>query len=243
MLFRRSLCILLLTVLLAGLWGCAASPEETGYRQGQSALSSGHLAEAAGHFGALGAYRDAPQKMLDIYAEALALYEQHAYTQAAEVFRVLADHEIRDSRNYAAACGALACLENMDGSGARMALEAGDPDNQLIRSATVRADTLLFPGTCVFRPEYTARELVSGELSPQIREISADTNQKYLYAMERREADRLYQQYREYCRAAFPETFRDESENYFSFRADGALCYVSNFHSVDGGMVVLISAS
>ena len=45
-----------------------------------------------------------------------------------------------------------------------------------------------------------------------------------------------------FCKNTFPDSFRDESENYFSFRADGVLCYVSNFHSVSGGMVILISA-
>lgn len=240
--FKRTLCILLLASLLAGLYGCAVSAEETGYRQGKSALSSGHLAEAAGHFGALGAYKDAAQQMLDIYEKALALYEQEAYSQAAEIFRVLAEYEIRDARDYAAASRALACLADLDGTGARSALAEGEPGSQPIGHAAARADTLLFPGTCVFRPEYVARELVSGEISAEIRQLSQVDNHKYLYAMERREAERLYQQYREYCLTAFSETFRDESENYFSFRADGVLCFVSNFHDVDGGVVILITA-
>lgn len=241
--FRRSLCILLLAILLTGLWGCAATAEETGYRQGRSARASGRFAEAAEHFGSLGAYKDAPQQMQEIYREALALYEKEDYTQAAEVFRVLAEYEIREARDYAAASCALACLENLDGSGSRAALTEGDPDSLPLIQAAARADTLLFPGTSLFRPEYVARELVSGELSAQIRQLSQDAgNPKYLYAMERQAADRVYQQYREYCIAAFPETFRDESEDYFSFRADGILCFVSNFHSVDGGMVILISA-
>ena len=242
MTFRRSLCILLLAALLAGLWGCGLSAEEAGYRQGRSALSSGRLAEAAGFFGPLGEYKDAHRQMQTIYEEALALYETQAYIQAAEAFRVLAEYEIRDARDYAAASHALVCLNALDGSGARAALAEGDPTSQPIRDAAAQADTLLFPGTSVFRPEYAARELMSGELSARIRQEALDGNLKYLYAMDRRESERLYQQYREYCIAAFPDTFRDESGNYFSFRADGVLCYVSNFHSVDGGVVILISA-
>lgn len=240
--FRRSICILLLAALLTGLGGCGSSAEEAGYRQGHAALASGELAEAAGHFGALGDYKDASQQMLNIYEKAMALYEQGAYAQAAEVFLVLAGYDVREARDYASASSALACLDALDGPGARAALTEGDPDSQIIRQAAARADALLFPGTAVFRPEYVARELVSGELSAEVRQLSQDANLKYLYAMERQEADRLYQQYREYCSAAFSETFQDKSENYFSFRADGVLCYVSNFHDVDGGMVILITA-
>lgn len=238
---KRSICILLLAALLTGLWGCG-SAEETGYRQGRAALSSGRLAEAAGRFGSLGDYKDASQQMLTIYEKTMALYEQGAYAQAAEAFRVLAGYQVRDARDYAAASSALACLDILDGPGARAALTESDPGSQIICQAAAKADALLFPGTAVFRPEYAARELVSGELSAEIRQLSQDSGLKYLYVMDRQEADRLYQQYREFCSAAFPDTFRDESENYFSFRADGALCYVSNFHHIDGGVVIRITA-
>lgn len=239
---RRILCALLLAALLSGLWGCAVSPEETAYRQGKSALSSGRPAEAAAHFGSVKEYKDSASLLEALYRQALALYDQQSYSQAAQILWVLADFEIGSARDYAAASSALACLEALDGSGARSALAQGDAESQPLRDAARQADALLFPGTAVFRPEYVARELVSGELSAQIRQISQDSNRKYLYAMAQQEADRLYQQYREYCRSTFPEAFRDESENYFSFRADGILCYVSNFYSVDGGVVILISA-
>lgn len=241
--FRRSLAILLLTMLLSGLWGCTGSAEAQRYRQGESALASGHLAEAAGYFGALGDYKDSAQQLQTVYDRAMELYEAGAYPEAADTFRALADYDIPEAKDYAAASLALTCLENRDGSGARAALAGGDPGSQPLLQAAARADQLLFPGTPIFRPEYVARELVSGELSAQIRQTSGDAGKlEYLYAMGRQEADRLYQQYREYCRSAFPDTFRDESSNYFSFRADGILCYVSNFHSVAGGMVVLIPA-
>ncbi len=243
MAFRRFAGLALLAFLLTALWGCAASAEEAGYRQGQAAQASGRLPEAAQHFGALGAYKDAPQQLEEIYREALALYEKEDYAQAAEVFHVLAEYGVQDARDYAAASQARACLKDLDGSGARAALAQGDPNSQPIIQSTVQADTLLFPETALFRPEYVARELVSGELSFKIRQLPQDAgNTKYLYAAERQEADRIYRQYREYCIAAFPEAFQDESENYFSFRADGTLCFVSNFHSVDGGMVILICA-
>lgn len=240
--FRRSVCILLLTLLLAGMWGCANSPDAQNYRRGKSALASNRLAEAAEYFGPLGDYEDCLEQMQAIYDRALALYLAEDYAQAADAFRVLAEYKFRDSRDYAAASRALAHLADLDGVGARAALTEGDPVSQPLVDALARVDQLLFPGTAVFRPEYVARELVSGELSAQVQQIAGDANPEYLYALERQASDRIYRQYREYCMAAFSDTFRDESENYFSFRADGVLCYVSNFHSVDGGMVILFSA-
>lgn len=240
--FRRSVYILLLTLLLAGLWGCADSHEAQSYRRGTSALSDGRLAEAADFFGPLGDYPGAPQKMQEIYDKALALYAQETYAQASEVFLALAEYEFPDARDYAAACQALACLERLDGSGARAALMEGSPDSQPLTRALTQAEQMLFPGTSIVRPEYAARELASGEVAAQFRQVAEGSNPKYLYVMEERAADRVYRQYRDYCKNAFPDSFRDESENYFSFRADGILCYVSNFYSVDGGMVILISA-
>ena len=242
MLFKRFLCALLLSLLSAGLFGCAGSPQEQSYRQGRSALAAGQLAEAAGHFGALGDYKDCPQQLQAVYDQALELYRAEDHLQAAEAFRVLAEFEFLDSRDYAAACQALACLEKLDGCGARAALAEGNIQSPPLSDILARAEQMLFPGTGILRPEYAARELASGEVAAQIRQVAAGSNPKYLYAMEELAADRVYRQYRDYCKAAFPDSFRDESENYFSFRADGVLCYVSNFYSVDGGMVILISA-
>ena len=67
MLFKRFLCALLLSLLSAGLFGCAGSPQEQSYRQGRSALAAGQLAEAAGNFGALGDYKDCPQQLQAVY--------------------------------------------------------------------------------------------------------------------------------------------------------------------------------
>ena len=240
--WKRILCILQLITLLAALLGCAASPEAQSYRRGNSALDQGRLAEAAGLFGPLGDYQDSPQKLQEIFDGALSLYTGENYSQAAEIFRALAEFEFPDARDYAAASGALACLENLDGSGARAALADGDPASRSMQQAIARAELMLFPGTAVLRPEFAAPELASGELSAEIRQTAEGANPEYLYAMDRQVADRVYRQYRDYCKNTFPDSFRDESENYFSFRADGVLCYVSNFHSGSGGMVILISA-
>lgn len=238
---RKIICAALLSALLLGLWGCAFSQEARNYQLGQNALDDGRLADAAGYFGGLADYRDSAAQLQDIYARALDLYDAGAYPEAAEVFLALDRYEVGDAADYAAASLALACLDDRDGPGARAALADGDTASAPVRDALATADRLLFPGTSVFRPEYVARELVSGELAAQIREITDDPmSRRYLYAMERQEADRLYQQYREYCMAAFPQSFRDESDRYFSFLADGITCYVSNFHSVDGGVVILI---
>lgn len=240
--FKRFLCILLPSLLLAGLLGCAGSPEEQSYRQGRSALAADRLAEAAGYFGALGDYKDCPQQLQVIYDRALALYRAEDHPRAAEAFRALAEFEFLDSRDYAAACQALVCLEKLDGCGARAALAEGNTQSPPLSDILARAEQMLFPGTAILRPEYAARELASGEVAAQVRQVEEGSNPRYLYAMEERAADRVYRQYRDYCKAAFPDSFRDESENYFSFRAEGVLCYVSNFYSVDGGMVILISA-
>lgn len=242
MLFRRWICILTLAALLAAVCGCGFSPEAQSYRQGKEALSDGLLAEAARYFGSLGDYEDCREQLQVIFDRALELYRAADYAPAADAFKVLAEYEFPEARNYAAACGALSCLEKLDGSGARAALAQGNPDSRPVKQAAASAEQMLFPGTAIVRPEYAARELASGELSAEIRQTEEGANPKYLYAMEQQVSDRVYRQYRNYCREAFPDTFRDESENYFSFRADGVLCYVSNFHSVDGGMVILISA-
>lgn len=239
---RYAFCILLLAALLSGLPGCATSAEAHIYRQGTTALSSDRLVEAAASFGSLGDYKDSPQLLQDIYLRALDLYKTGTYSQAAEVFRVLAQYQVRDARDYAAASQALACLENRDGPGARAALKDGNAVSKVLSDAIARVEKMLFPGTSIFRPEYVAPELISGELSARIQDLSEDSRQEYLYVMDRQAGDRVYRQYREYCLQAFQDTFRDESENYFSFRAEGTLCYVSNFHSVDGGIVILIPA-
>lgn len=238
--FKRAVCILLLAVLLAGLWGCGITTESQSYHRGKTALASGRLAEAAELFGSLADYKDSSQKMQIIYDQALELYQRGDHSQAGAVFQVLAEYEIRDAKNYAAASQALVCLGNLDGSGARAALAKGDTGSLLLRDVLAQADQMLFPGTPIFRPEFTARELVSGEVSVRIHESSELSTQEFLYVMDRLASQRIYQQYREYCKNTFPETFRDESENYFSFRADGILCYVSNFYSVDSGLVVSI---
>lgn len=238
---RKFICTALLSALLLGLGGCAFSQEARNYQLGKHALDDGRLADAAGYFGELADYRDSSQLLQDIYARALDLYDAGAYPEAAAVFPVLAQYGVGDAEDYAAASLAFACLDDRDGPGARAALAEADTASAPVREALDAADRLLFPGTSVFRPEYVARELVSGELTAGIREISDDPmSRKYLYAMDRQEADRLYQQYREFCMAAFPQSFRDESDRYFSFQADGITCYVSNFHSVDGGVVILI---
>lgn len=242
MALRRFLCIFFAAAMLTAAFGCAAAPEDRSYQQGKSALASGRLAEAAEHFGPLGDYRDCRQQLQFIFDRALELYHSEEYTQSAAVFLALAAHEFPEARSYAAACQALACLEVLNGPGARAALAEGDAASQPITEATALADRILFPGTAIVRPEYAARELASGELSAEIKQIAPNPNPEYLYAMDRQASQRVYQQYRDYCKAAFPDSFRDESENYFSFRAEGVLCYVSNFHSVDAGMVVLISA-
>lgn len=242
MLRQRCLCILITTALLAALCGCAVTPEAQSYRRGQTALESGQLAEAAACFGSLGDYKDSPSQLQSVFDRALELYGNGAYAQAGDAFAVLAEYGIPDAGNYAAASQAMACLDALDGSGARAALAEGDGASPVLSPVLVRAEQMLFPGTAIVRPEYAARELVSGELTAKITQTAPGPNPEYLYAMDEQVADRVYRQYRDYCKEAFPDTFRDESENYFSFRADGVLCYVSNFHSVSGGMVILISA-
>ena len=238
---RRLICLFLTVALLAALWGCASGPEGQNYRQGKAALNDGRLAEAAEYFGPLAGYKDSESYLNTIYDRAMACYDAGEYREAAEAFEVLAVYEIGDAQAYAAASGALACLAARDGAGVRAHLAEADQEHPAVAAAQAEADLQLFEGTVVFRPEIVAELLASGQVETDVSDISDDPRSwEYLYTMDRRAAERVYKQYREYCRQAFADTFRDESDNYFSFQVEGATYYVSNFSSVDGGLVIRV---
>lgn len=238
---KKFLCLLLIAALLASFCGCASSEVRSSYRLGKAALSAGRLAEAAEHFGAALGYRDSERKLQAVYSGAMDLYDAGDYAAAADAFAVLAQYEIGEAHTYACVSGAYACLNVLDGAGARARLADADPAHGEVAAVLARLDQLLFEDTVLVRPEFAAEALRSGEIELQVSDISQDDRaREYLYTMTSTEAKAVYRQYREYCLAVFGDTFRDESDNYFSFRVDGSTYYVSNFHSVDGGLVILI---
>ncbi len=237
---KRTGCLLLSAVLLLCLCGCG-SPESQAYRRGKDALSGGQYVEAAHAFGPLGDYRQSPEFLAQIQTEALAQYNEGNYGAAAPIFEALAQYDAPDARIYAQLSRAYACLDALDGSGARESLSDADPADQRVADALVRLDEYLFPGTPLFRPEAVVEDLKSGRLTPEVTNISQDPyTDAYCYAMTRNQTQRAYDQYRSYCISAFPDSFQEESENYFSFLLQGSTCYVSNFYSTDGGLVIKI---
>lgn len=238
---RRLLCALLIGAMLAALCGCASSEEREAYNLGKAALSAGRLADAAEYFSAAGSWKNSDEYLLTIYFEAMNCFEAGEHQTAWEVFRILEPLGIEESGVYAAAAGAYAQLEQLDGAGARESLIGADPTHEAVIAAEAVLDQCLFADTVLIRPEYVVKELRSGEIVPEVSNLSQyDFRDDILYATTRKEAEVIYEQYREYCMAAFPDTFRDESGNYFSIILGDSTFYISNFYNVDGGVVVLI---
>lgn len=236
---RKLTCLLLITVLSAGLFGCASKEVRENYRQGEHALREGRYADAVGYFGPLEGYRKSGQYLTDAYDRAMALYEGGQYRDAAEIFGALAVYEIQDAALYARVTGAYACLYALDAAGAYALLESTDQTHDAVAAAYAALELFCFEDTTLIRPEYVALELAEGRVIPEISNISADRYlDEILYTMNQNATDSVYDQYREYCQAAFPESFTDESESYFTFRIDDATYYVCNHFALYGGLVI-----
>ncbi len=228
--------LLLVAAVLVCLCGCG-SPESQAYRRGQDALAAGHFADAVHEFAPLGDYKRCPDYLEQIRAEALLQYGEGHYEAAAAIFEALAQYEYPDAQLYARLSHACACLQALDGNGVLESLMGMDPADP--RVAGVLA--FLFPDTPLIKPEYVVEDLRIGRLTPAVTNISQDPYlDAFCYPMTRNQTQRAYDQYRCYCISAFPDSFQEESENYFSFLLQGSTCYVSNFYSTDGGLVIKI---
>ena len=237
---RLFLCLILSSSLLLSLVGCSDEGRSQ-YRQGEAAFNAGKYTEAVGCFAAAEGYSDSDQYLQKIYQKALTFYEEGNYPVAADIFTALAACQVADSQTYALVAGGYACMEALDSVGARQLLETADPAHPETAGLREALDTLCFPHTVLIRPEYIVREIRSGKITPEVTNVSQDPNQdEIVYTMTARYTDLAYAQYREYCMETFADSFRDESNSYFSFQLGDGTCYVCNFHSVYGGLAIRI---
>lgn len=238
---RRLLCAALALCLFVSLSGCASGEVRAAYRQGRDALDEGRLADAAACFGPLGDYRSSLRYLEDIYREAAELYAAGSYREAAEIFAALSPFGPEDAALYASLAEAQACLQALDIPGALAALAAADSSRTEVTELQARIAQLCFEDTVVIRPEYIAAELADGRIAPEISDISTDRHlQEIVYAMTKNAADSVYSQYRSYCMTAFPESFTEPSDSYFTFQIDGCTYYVCNYHALYGGILFKI---
>lgn len=237
----RFLAIALIALLLVSCWGCGSGEDRENYKLGEAALRAGRLADAAGYFGAANGYKDSEEQLLTIYFEAMNLYEAGSCAEAADVFTILSQYEIEESGVYARVCGAYACLDKLDAAGAYALLDGADPAHEEVVAVRALLELVCFADTVLIRPEYVAEELIRGSVVPEVSNVSdIPATDEILYAMTSRDTDSVYAQYREYCMNAFPDSFADESGNYFSFVIGERTYYVTNFYSLDGGMAITI---
>lgn len=235
----RLLCLLLAIAVLC-LGGCSSEGRDK-YKLGEAAMSAGRYADAAAYFGSADGYRDSEKQLQTIYFEAVNLYEAGSFDQAAEIFEVLAQYEIEESTLYAGISGAHACMNRLDAVGAYAYLESMDAGNDEVAALYSRLNTICFPDIPLIRPEYVVAELLSGEITAEVSNVSESSyTDEIVYTMTSRYTDLAYEQYRAYCMQAFPDSFADESGNYFSIKINDRTCYICNFHSLYGGLVIKI---
>lgn len=235
---RKLLCLLLAAALCAMLFGCGGETGEQ-YRLGEAAMDAGRYAEAAGYFGPISDYRSSQKHLGTIYDHAMELYLDGNYREAVEIFSALAPWDIRESEFFAGIAGAMACLEEQDAVGAQALLEVLDPDREESQAVLALIHQRCFEDTLLIRPEYIAKELLGTQ--PEVTNASTDRYMDILvYAMPSHLTTSVYEQYRQYCSQAFPDSFAQESDSYFTVQIQGETYYICNFHSLYGGLAIKI---
>lgn len=238
---KKLLCLLLAAAMLISLSACAAPEVRALYRQGNAAMKEGQYAEAAACFASLENYRDSARLLEEIMVQAQALYDSGEYARAGEIFAALADAGIEDAALYAQLAQAQDCLEALDAAGALAALEGADGSREEVLDLQARIGQMCFADTVLVRPEYVASELADGRIVPEIDDLTKDPHlDEIVYLMSQNAADSVYAQYRDYCLSAFPESFEDGSDSYFTIQLDGATCYVCNYWALYGGLLIKI---
>lgn len=238
---RRIVCLFLAVCLALGLAACASPEVRESYRLGSEAMKEGRYADAAACFGPLEGYRKSEQRLTEIYDRAMALYSEGSFREAAGLFEALAPYAVGDAALYAPLSAARACMGELDAAGAFAALETAEPSAPEVMALLDELEQMCFAGTVLIRPEYVAQELTGGRVVPEISSVSAERHMdEIVYAMSRSATDSVYRQYRDYCRSAFPDSFTDGSESYFTFQIDGTTYYVCNYYALYGGLLIKI---
>lgn len=238
---KKLICLMLAAAMCAAMLSCASGDEHARYRGGKEALQAGRYAEAAEYFGPLEDYRNSRQCLFDIYSEAMALYEAGSYGEAAEIFHALEPYCVQDAMLYARISDAWACLYDLDAQGAYAALDGMDSTQEQAAAVYAALEAWCFEDTVLIRPEFVAEELRSGRIATEISDISQDAYlDELVYVLTQNAADSVYQQYRDYCLAAFPDGFAEGSDSYFTFRIRDNTYYVCNFQALYGGIVIKI---
>lgn len=238
---KKLICLILAIALAAGLAGCASKEVRDAYRMGEAAMNAGRYADAADYFGPLEGYKDSELYLDTIYFEAMNLLEAGTYPEAAGVFEVLARYDIQDAAFFARIAGAYDCLYALDAVGAYALLEGTDRTRPEAAAVYAALELFCFEDTMLIRPEYVAEELVSGKVTPEVTNAAEDPYLDIMvYAMTSHITDSVYTQYREYCMRAFPDSFQEESNNYFTIQIEGQTYYICNFHALYGGLVIKI---
>lgn len=235
---RKLLCLLLAAALCAFLFGCGGEAGEQ-YRLGEAAMDAGRYAEAARYFCALSDYRSSQKHLDTIYDRAMDLYRDGSYREAEEIFSALAPWGIRESEFFAGISGAMARLDERDAVGAQALLEGLDPNREESQAVFTLIRQRCFEDTLLIRPEFIAKELLGS--APEVTNASTDRYLDILvYTMPRHLTASVYEQYRQYCSQAFPDSFAQESDSYFTVQIQGETYYICNFHSLYGGLAIKI---
>lgn len=235
---RKLLCLLMVSVLCAMLFGCGSEAGEQ-YRLGEAAMDDGRYAEAAGYFGPISDYRSSQKHLDTIYDHAMELYLDSNYREAGEIFSALAPWDIRESGFFESIAGAMACLNERDAVGAQALLEGLDPNREESRAVLALIHQRCFEDTLLIRPEFIAKELLGTQ--PEVTNASTDRYLDILvYTMPGHLTTSVYEQYRQYCSQAFPDSFTQESDSYFTVQIQGETYYICNFHSLYGGLAIKI---